>query len=219
MYSFPLTCSSTAAVVAPLFCAWRANTAFVLLCPPLFHPLFPQVLIFDEAHKLKRDTSQFVEVLKSSVTRGVTICLTGTPLQNNTVSEGAWAGRKQIEGERISGRYSPACIICCCSVQYSANSRPSLCSVCAICIQLRLVFARSACVGVQEEFFTLLNVCNNDLFGSKADFLQKFGEIKVRDGLVLLHIRIYVSNTTLYIIYRPIIKRLSTEVQGTFQYT
>lgn len=72
---------------------------------------------------------------------------------------------------------------------------------------------------MQEEFFTLLNVCNNDLFGSKADFLQKFGEIKVRDGVVIVHIHIYVSSTTLSIIYRPIIKRLSTEVQGTFEYT
>lgn len=35
---------------------------------------------------------------------------------------------------------------------------------------------------VQEEFFTLLNVCNKEVFKDKAVFLGKYGELKVRIG-------------------------------------
>lgn len=110
-----------------------AKSAFVLLCPPLSHPLCPQALIFDEAHKLKRDTSQFVEVLKSSVTRGVTICLTGTPLQNNTVRERADRKERESLAAILLACFMP--LLC---AMYTHTPLVRLCSVCTICIQFNL---------------------------------------------------------------------------------
>lgn len=44
------------------------------------------MLILDEAHKLKREDALLVMTIQHAIKRRITICLTGTPLQNNVVS-------------------------------------------------------------------------------------------------------------------------------------